>query len=49
VLTAAREARSQIALRRIRERARQTGVSDMSRANIDGLIKNTRFEQVSDG
>ena len=45
VLTAARDARSQIALRRIRQRARETGVSDMSQADIDGLIKKARKDR----
>lgn len=42
VLNAAREARSQIALRRIRERARRTGAATMSDPEIDGVITAAR-------
>lgn len=42
VLNAAREARSQIALRRIRERARRTGAATMSDQEIDAVITAAR-------
>jgi hypothetical protein len=45
VLQAAREARSQIALRRIRERARRSGAASMSDAEIDGVIAAARRER----
>jgi antitoxin (DNA-binding transcriptional repressor) of toxin-antitoxin stability system len=45
VLTAAREARSQIALRRIRERARRTGAAKLSDADIDDVIAAARRER----
>ena len=38
VLKAARESRSQIALRRNRERARRTGADKLSGPEIDGVI-----------
>ena len=45
VLKAAREARSQIALRRIRERARRSGAAAMSSEKIDGVIAAARQER----
>jgi hypothetical protein len=42
VLQAAREARSAIALRRIRERARRTGADKLSDQEIDGVIAAAR-------
>jgi hypothetical protein len=45
VLTAARAARSQIALRRIRERARRTGAAKMAATEIDGVIAATRRDR----
>lgn len=42
VLNAAREARSQIALRRIRERARRTGAATMSDQEIHAVITAAR-------
>lgn len=45
VLNAAREARSQIALRRIRERARRSGAAAMSEPEIDGVIAAARRER----
>ena len=45
VLNAAREARSQIALRRIRERARRSGAATMSGQKIDGVIATARRER----
>ena len=45
VLNAAREARSQIALRRIRERARRDGTSGMSDQEIDRVIATARRER----
>lgn len=45
VLTAAREARSRIALRRIRERARRTGAAALSPADIDDIVAATRRER----
>jgi len=45
VLTAAREARSQIALRRIRERARRTGAAKMSGPAIDKVIAVARRDR----
>ncbi|NDC54650.1 MAG: hypothetical protein EBZ74_10275 [Planctomycetia bacterium] len=45
VLTAAREARSQIALRRIRERARRSGAAKLSAAEIDGVIAAARRDR----
>ena len=45
VLNAAREARSQIALRRIRERARRAGAAAMSDKEIDGVIAAARRER----
>ena len=45
VLTAAREAQSQIALRRIRERARRTGVAKLSEAEIDDVIAAARRDR----
>ena len=45
VLKAAREARSQIALRRIRERARRSGADQRSAAEIDGVIAATRHDR----
>lgn len=45
VLTAARDARSRIALRRIRERARSTGTDKLSGADIDKVIAGTRRER----
>lgn len=45
VLTAAREARSQIALRRIREQARRSGAATMSSETIDGVIAAARRER----
>jgi len=45
VLKAAREARSQIALRRIRERARRTGADTLSGPQIDGVIAAARRDR----
>ncbi|MDA1087341.1 MAG: hypothetical protein O2901_10035 [Verrucomicrobia bacterium] len=45
VLMAAREARSQIALRRIRERARETGASKLTTPEIDQLVSEVRQER----
>ena len=45
VLTAARDARSRIALRRIRERARRTGADHLSDPEIDSVIAATRRER----
>lgn len=45
VLTAARDARSRIALRRIRERARQTGAAKLSAAEIEQEIAAARRER----
>jgi antitoxin (DNA-binding transcriptional repressor) of toxin-antitoxin stability system len=45
LLTAAREARSQIALRRIRERARRTGADKMSEQEIDKVIAAARRDR----
>lgn len=45
LLTAAREARSQIALRRIRERARRTGTDKMSGPEIDKVIAAARRDR----
>lgn len=45
VLKAAREARSQIALRRIRERARRTGADTMSIPEIEGVIAAARRDR----
>ncbi len=42
VLMAAREARSRIALQRIRERARRTGAATLSGSEIDGVITAAR-------
>ena len=42
VLNAARDARSRIALRRIRERARQSGAAELSSSEIDGVIASAR-------
>ena len=44
-LTAARDARSRIALRRIRERARRRGTAGLSNADIDDVIAATRRER----
>ncbi len=45
VLNAAREARSQIALRRIRERARRDGTAGISDLEIDHVIATARRER----
>jgi hypothetical protein len=45
VLMAARDARSQIALRRIRERARRTGAAKLSAGEIDAEIAAARRER----
>lgn len=45
VLKAARDARSQIALRRIRERARRTGAEKLSAPEIDGVIAAARRDR----
>lgn len=45
VLMAARDARSRIALRRIRERARRAGTSKLSAQEVDGVIAATRRER----
>ncbi len=45
VLAAARDARSRIALRRIRERARSTGTANLSAPEIDGVIAAARRER----
>ena len=45
VLKAAREARSQIALRRIRERARRSGAATMASEKIDAVIAAARHER----
>lgn len=45
VLTAVRDARSRIALRRIRERARSTGADKLSGADIDKVIAGARRER----
>jgi hypothetical protein len=45
VLNAAREARSQIALRRIRERARRAETAGMSDREIDRVIATARRER----
>jgi hypothetical protein len=45
VLNAAREARSQIALRRIRERARRTGADKLSSPEIDDVIAAARRDR----
>jgi hypothetical protein len=42
VLTAARDARSRIALRRIREQARRTGAAELTGEEIDRVIAATR-------
>jgi len=42
VLKAARDARSRIALRRIRDKARSTGAEALSRSEIDTVIDATR-------
>jgi hypothetical protein len=46
VLKAAREARSQIALRRVRENARRSGAAAMSDAEINGVIAATRRDRM---
>jgi hypothetical protein len=46
VLKAAREARSQIALRRVREHARRSGAAAMSDAEINGVIAATRRDRM---
>jgi hypothetical protein len=45
VLAAARDARSRIALRRIREHARRTGAAKLSSAEIDGVITAARRDR----
>ena len=45
VLNAAREARSQIALRRIRERARRTGADTLAGPEIDAVIAAARRDR----
>ena len=42
MLVATREARSQLALRRVRESARRAGTADMSSKDIDKLIADVR-------
>jgi PHD/YefM family antitoxin component YafN of YafNO toxin-antitoxin module len=49
VLAAARDARSRIALRRIRERARQTGASALSAAAVSALVSKVRRERTNRG
>ena len=46
VLMAAREARSRIALRRIRERARKTRVDKLIASQIDDLVSKARRERM---
>jgi hypothetical protein len=45
VLMAARDARSRIALRRVRERARKTGAAKLTVKAIDSLVSTTRQER----
>lgn len=45
VLMAARDARSRIALRRIRERSRRTGTAKLSGSDIGAVIAATRRER----
>jgi len=45
VLMAARDARSRIALRRIREQSRRSGSAELSAKDIAGIVSSTRRER----